>query len=130
MRFAFDDPTRAGSHGCVRVEKPDQLALLILKRDQGWSQAETASAIKNGYDQHVALKQKVPIHITYFTLRVKEDGSISTFGDVYGHDARMAAALFGESIALSFRPKREGSQARRAPDPRSPGDLSGLMSNF
>ena len=43
--------------------------------------------------QHVALQQKIPVYITYFTLKVNDDGSISTFGDIYGHDARMAAAL-------------------------------------
>ena len=131
MRFAFDEPTRAESHGCVRVEKPDQLALLILKRDQEWSQAKVASAIMNGYDRHVALKQKIPVHITYFTLRVNEDGSISNFADVYGHDARMAAALFGERIALS-QPTKERSQGKRAQDLGHAGaeSLSGFVSNF
>ena len=38
-------------------------------------------------------KEKIPVYITYFTLRVNDDGSISTFGDIYGHDSRMAAAL-------------------------------------
>src|SRR5262245_3771923 len=132
MRFAFDEPTRAQSHGCVRVENPDQLALLILRRDQGWSQSKTASAIKHGYDQHVALKQKIPVHITYFTLRVNEDGSISTFADLYGHDARMAAALFRGSIAHSSRPIREGPQVRRVQHPTNAAaeNLSGFMSNF
>jgi murein L,D-transpeptidase YcbB/YkuD len=133
MRFAFDEPIRAESHGCVRVENPDQLALLILRRDQGWSQAKTASAIKHGYDQHVALKQKIPVHITYFTLRVNEDGSISTFADLYGHDARMEAALFGEHLALVSQPKRERSQRKRAQDdPSHTGaeSLSGFVSNF
>ena len=82
----------------MRVQNPDQLALRLLKQDQGWTAAEVASAIQNGYDQHVALKQKIPVYITYFTLWVNDDGSISTFGDVYGHDVRMAAALFGERI--------------------------------
>jgi murein L,D-transpeptidase YcbB/YkuD len=132
MRFAFDQPDRAESHGCVRVEKPDQLALLILKRDQGWSQAKVASAINNGPDQHVALKQKIPVHFTYFTLRVNEDGSISTFADLYGHDARMAAALYGEPLARPSQPKRERSQVSRAQDARNTGaeSLSGFMSNF
>jgi murein L,D-transpeptidase YcbB/YkuD len=132
MRFAFDEPSRAKSHGCLRVENPDELALLILRRDQGWSQAKTASAIKHGYDQHVALKQKIPVHITYFTLRVNEDGSISNFADVYGHDARMAAALFGENVALNSPQITEGHQVRRDQDSRNAGaeNLSGFMSNF
>ncbi len=77
----------------MRVQNPDQLAAVLLKRDQGWTQGRIASAIANGYDQHVKLNQKIPVYITYFTARVNEDGSLETFGDLYGHDARMAAAL-------------------------------------
>jgi murein L,D-transpeptidase YcbB/YkuD len=93
QRFLFAKPVRAESHGCMRVQNPDQLAAVLLKRDQGWSQGRIASAIANGYDQHVKLEQRIPVYITYFTARVNEDGSLSTFGDLYGHDARMAAAL-------------------------------------
>jgi murein L,D-transpeptidase YcbB/YkuD len=50
-------------------------------------------AIQNGYDQRVQLNQKIPAYITYFTLWVNDDGSMSTFADIYGHDARITAAL-------------------------------------
>jgi murein L,D-transpeptidase YcbB/YkuD len=93
QRFLFAKPVRAESHGCMRVENPDQLAAILLKEDQGWSSAKVASAIQGSYDQHIALQQKIPVYVQYFTLRVNEDGSISTFNDLYGHDARMAAAL-------------------------------------
>ncbi len=93
QKFLFARATRAESHGCMRVQNPDQLALALLKRDQGWSSARVASAIQNGYDHQVPLRQKIPVYITYFTLKVNEDGSFTSFGDLYGHDARMAAAL-------------------------------------
>ena len=47
---------------------------------------------RDRHDQHIALRQKIPVYITYFTLKMNDDGSISTYGDIYGHDARMAAA--------------------------------------
>ena len=75
------------------MQNPDQLASVLLKHDQGWSQARTISAIDDGYDSHVALQQRIPVYITYFTLKVNNAGSISTYGDIYGHDSRMAAAL-------------------------------------
>jgi murein L,D-transpeptidase YcbB/YkuD len=93
QKTLFAKTVRAESHGCMRVQNPDQLAATLLKEDQGWSYGRVASAIQGGPDQHIALRQKIPVYITYFTLRVNEDGSISTFGDIYGHDARMAAAL-------------------------------------
>jgi murein L,D-transpeptidase YcbB/YkuD len=93
QKFLFAQPVRAESHGCMRVENPDQLALILLKHDQGWNEARVASAISDGYDSHVALRQRIPVYITYFTFKVNEDGSTSNYADIYGHDARMAAAL-------------------------------------
>ena len=77
----------------MRVHNPDLLAAIIMKHDRGWSQARTLSALETGYDQQVPLGQKIPVYITYFTLKVNPDGSLSSYGDLYGHDARMAAAL-------------------------------------
>ena len=99
QKVLFAKTIRAESHGCMRVQNPDQLALTLLKQVQGWSAAQVASAIRNSEDQQVALKQKIPVYINYFTLRVNDDGSISTFRDLYGHDSRMASALFGEPMA-------------------------------
>ena len=93
QKFYFAQAVRAESHGCMRVQNPDQLAAVLLKHDRGWSEARTEQAMEDGYDSHVALQQKIPVYITYFTLKVNEDGSLSSYGDIYGHDARMAAAL-------------------------------------
>jgi murein L,D-transpeptidase YcbB/YkuD len=93
QKFLFANAVRAESHGCMRVQNPDQLAAVLLRRDQGWSQARTMSAIETGYDQHVPLRQRIPVYVTYFTLKVNADGSLSSYGDLYGHDARIAAAL-------------------------------------
>jgi hypothetical protein len=49
-----------------------------------------------GGDYHIALDQKIPVYITYFTLRVNDDGSFTTFNDIYRYDARMDAALNGK----------------------------------
>jgi hypothetical protein len=98
----FAKTVRAESHGCMRVQNPDQFATILMKRVQGWSPSQVASAIQNSEDQQVALKQKIPVYVNYFTLRVNDDGSISTFHDLYGHDSRMAAALFGEAMPMAY----------------------------
>jgi murein L,D-transpeptidase YcbB/YkuD len=96
----FAKTVRAESHGCMRVQNPDQLATTLLNKDQGWTAQKVASTIESGAeDQHVGLKQKIPVYITYFTLKVNDDGSFMTYHDIYGHDARMASALFGEPMA-------------------------------
>ena len=60
QKFLFANAVRAESHGCMRVQNPDQLAAVLLKQDQNWSQARTLSAIENGYDQQVGLRQRSP----------------------------------------------------------------------
>ena len=137
QKFLFARPIRAESHGCMRVQNPDQFALVLLKHDQGWTQGRVASAIVGGYDQHVELEQTIPVYITYFTAWVNEDGSLTTFGDVYGHDARMAAALFGRAAAFAAPTNDEPGASQGTPAGkrgRQPGAatarrLSGLSGN-
>jgi L,D-transpeptidase YcbB len=93
----FAQTVRAESHGCMRVQNPQQLALLILHHDQGWSQTQIDQALQND-DNHIQLKTHIPVYITYFTVKVNDDGSLSTFNDLYGHDARMIAALNGKYV--------------------------------
>jgi murein L,D-transpeptidase YcbB/YkuD len=89
----FNQTTRAYSHGCIRVRNPRKLAEVILRRDRGWSPGNVGKAIASGKNQHVNLKKPIPVNITYFTARVEKNGRITYFGDIYGHDSRMATAL-------------------------------------
>jgi L,D-transpeptidase YcbB len=118
QKFLFAQPVRAESHGCMRVQNPDQLAELILNHDKGWSKARVESTFDAGDDNHIALDQKIPVYITYFTLHVNDDGSISTFNDLYGHDARMSAALSGKNYFVEEVAQDDEMDARpwNAPD--------------
>jgi L,D-transpeptidase YcbB len=78
--FAQDD--RAASHGCIRVEKPAELAQWVL----GWDAARVQSAMNDGSDNHtVKLPQKIPVYIVYFTAYVR-DGELVFADDLYGRD--------------------------------------------
>ena len=97
----FDTDARAYSHGCVRVREPEKFATLLLAADQGWSAARVAATIKaNNENQTVNLKQKVPVHLTYFTAVVGEDGKLKLFNDVYGHEHRIAVGMEGKAHTL------------------------------
>jgi murein L,D-transpeptidase YcbB/YkuD len=121
----FAEPVRAESFGTIRVQGADRLALLLLQQDQGWTASRVAAAMQSGYDQHVALKETIPAYVTYFTLWVNDDGSTSTFPDIYGHDARMAAALAdSEPIAGRAVGDAVASREVQAP-PRRTGRVSG-----
>ncbi|MDX2289243.1 MAG: L,D-transpeptidase family protein [Hyphomicrobiaceae bacterium] len=98
-RHLFGGKVRAFSHGCMRVQNPVRLAEVILAHDKGWSADEVKSQLRRGAD--VTLSTPVPVHTTYFTVRVEEDGTVRSFADLYGLDARTASAIEGRSVTIS-----------------------------
>ena len=60
----FQKDVRAFSHGCIRLEKPAEMAQWVL----GWTPEQVKDAMENGHDdRRVNLKGKVPVYIVYFT---------------------------------------------------------------
>ncbi len=92
-KAAFQRPVRALSHGCVRLEKPRELALALLT-PQGWREAEVTAAIAAGGTRRVSLERPVPLFVVYQTAMV-EEGRIRFVPDVYGWDAKLTASLAG-----------------------------------
>ena len=92
-KHLFAKPVRAYSHGCMRIRNPQRLAEIILARDSGWSKGRVSKAVQSKVHRPVGLKKPVPVHVTYFTARVLENGKVRYFSDLYGHDTRMAKAL-------------------------------------
>jgi murein L,D-transpeptidase YcbB/YkuD len=92
----FNEPVRAFSHGCMRVRNPVSLAELILDKDKGWDKQKVDDLVKNGPEENeVALDHPIPVHVTYFTAWVDDNGEVQTFNDVYGHEKRITLALAG-----------------------------------
>lgn len=89
--FARDD--RARSHGCVRLEKPLDLAERLLKDDPTWSRARIEDAIAVGATKRIATPDGIPVVLVYWTSFVDEDGTVEFRDDLYGRDARLMAAL-------------------------------------
>ena len=85
----FAKDVRAFSHGCIRLEKPAEMAQWVL----GWTPEQVRNAMENGPDdRHVTLKQKVPVYIVYFTTFIR-DGRLYFGNDLYGRDAPLVAAV-------------------------------------
>ena len=82
----FAKPGRAFSHGCVRVEEPETLAKYVLKDYPEWDDESIFAAMRAGVEKHVKLKTKIPVHITYFTAWVDENGGLHFQPDIYGYD--------------------------------------------
>jgi murein L,D-transpeptidase YcbB/YkuD len=89
----FDEETRAFSHGCIRVEDPQSLAVLVLGGEStGWTD-ERIEALLGGKERTVFLARPLPIHIEYFTVFVDEFGEIKERPDVYGLIRKVEAIL-------------------------------------
>ncbi len=53
-------------------------------------------ALQGPKEKWITLKQRIPVHLMYFTLRVDEDGTIRSYGDVYGHNKKLISLLNAE----------------------------------
>jgi murein L,D-transpeptidase YcbB/YkuD len=94
-RELFTEDTRAFSHGCVRVQNPREFAAVLL----GWDAAEVDSHIGTPKTETVRLKEKIPVHLTYFTAWPDASGKIRFFDDVYGRDRAMEDARSSVAVA-------------------------------
>jgi L,D-transpeptidase YcbB len=88
----FQRSFRAYSHGCIRVQNPMEFAEALLAKEPSLTRAslEKQFGPRESWNN---LKTHIPVHITYFTLRVDEDGNIRSFGDVYGHNKQLITLL-------------------------------------
>lgn len=87
-RDLFEEDVRAFSFGCIRVEKPAELASWVL----GWPMARVRDAMKGSPNRHVNLPKKIPVYIAYFTTFVR-DGQLWFGNDVYKRDEGLAQAV-------------------------------------
>ena len=87
----FERTRRDFSHGCIRVQKPVDLAVWVLQSQGGeWDTEKVEAAMNSGPDNKtVSLKTPLPIVIFYLSATVGEEGQVNFFDDIYGYDAEM-----------------------------------------
>ena len=126
QRHLFARTKRAFSHGCVRVEKPHELASYLLapntaKTGRDWSLPAVQAVVDGKALEAVPLKRKVPVHLAYMTAWMDERGYIQFREDIYGRDAILQSELYpdGQSGGDPFAEekllaKREADAIARA----------------
>ncbi|GGG60957.1 murein L,D-transpeptidase [Salipiger pallidus] len=96
----FNQTQRTYSHGCIRLNDPQDFAkaLLALQTDDpvGFFQ----SRLRTGAETRVNLETPVPVHLVYRTAFTTPKGHINFRNDVYGRDAKIWQALAAEGVAL------------------------------
>ena len=89
----FNEDARAFSHGCVRVAKPRDLAILLLKDQPEWTTAKIDAAMNAGVEKFVPVKRNLPVYIGYFTAFVDANGDVNFRKDIYSRDGRLYEML-------------------------------------
>jgi murein L,D-transpeptidase YcbB/YkuD len=89
----FAKSRRDFSHGCIRLEKPADLAVWVLRDNPGWDMDRVRAAMNGSPNQQVDLAHPIPVLIVYGTVIVNEDGLVHFYDDIYGHDAALEKVL-------------------------------------
>lgn len=84
----FSRDERALSHGCIRLERPEEFADYLLRGQKGWDRKKIEDAMKSDKPLQVDLESIYPVYIVYRTAWVDDDGNVNFRDDIYGHDKR------------------------------------------
>jgi murein L,D-transpeptidase YcbB/YkuD len=94
-KHLFAKEERAFSHGCMRVQNPDQYASILLNITLP-NERYTPERIRSMYgssEVDIKFPTPIPVNITYQTAFVDDAGKLQFRKDVYGRDAAMIALL-------------------------------------
>jgi murein L,D-transpeptidase YcbB/YkuD len=89
----FGSTVRTFSHGCIRIEKPFDLAVWALRDDPRWTPEAIRAGIEAGRERSVPLPDEIPVHVAYWTAWVGDGGTLRLGRDVYQRDAELARLL-------------------------------------
>ena len=89
----FEKSRRDFSHGCIRLERPADMAVWVLRNNPGWDLERVRAAMNGSATQQVNLAKPIPVLIVYGTAIVREDGQVEFFDDIYEQDAALEKVL-------------------------------------
>ncbi|MFC1493336.1 murein L,D-transpeptidase [candidate division KSB1 bacterium] len=93
-KVLFGEEERAFSHGCIRIEKPVELALSLLRDNKDWKREKLIDAIESGSRIRIDMSENIPVNIIYLTAWIDEKGIIQFRNDIYDRDGILADAFF------------------------------------
>ncbi len=103
-RSLFSRTVRGFSHGCIRIEKPVELAEYLLKDDPAWPPKRIAAVLARGKEAWVTIPKPLPVHLVYWTAWVDDAGTLQLRDDLYGRDKPLMDVLGTEKPAQVAAP--------------------------
>ncbi|NLC71509.1 MAG: L,D-transpeptidase family protein [Desulfuromonadaceae bacterium] len=92
-RYLFGKSERAFSSGCIRIERPFELAAFLLESPSAAGMRRLREALDSGKTKTIFLPRPMPIMLLYWTAQVGPDGEIIFKRDIYGRDSLLLQAL-------------------------------------
>jgi len=99
----FEQESRAFSSGCIRIEKPFELAQLLLGK--GWDDDRIQQVVSSKKTRAVKLNKPVPVILFYLTAFPAMDGKFHALKDIYGRDQAVL-----EDLNAEFQPNKKSAQ--------------------
>lgn len=96
----FNRDTRAYSHGCVRVQRPFDLAHVLLAPQEADPEAAFQSYLNMGRETQVDLETPIPVYLTYQSVFLNEAGELAYRVDIYGRDRIVFDAMAAMGVTL------------------------------
>lgn len=93
VQSLFRKTQRDFSSGCVRIEKPVELANLLLESEPEWTRKRVVNTVRRGRTLVVRLSKRIPVHLAYWTAWVDESGTTHFRDDIYGRDKSLESLL-------------------------------------
>lgn len=92
-RSLFERAQRDFSHGCIRVEKPIDLAVYLMRKNKKWDRDAIETTLDEGTERTIYLPKPMPIHLLYWTAWADADGTIQYRTDINALDRPLTNAL-------------------------------------
>jgi murein L,D-transpeptidase YcbB/YkuD len=93
-KYLFSESARSFSSGCIRIEKPIDLAEYLLSDQEGWDRDSIEAEMKKDKEKTVYLKTPIQLHLQYNTAWVDNYGNLNFREDIYNRDQKIIAEYF------------------------------------
>lgn len=117
----FNSPTRAFSHGCVRVQDPLDFLELLLVNDDNWNERSIERIFERGSEYRMNLRNPLPVYTEYYVVRVDDEGRVHFNADLYRLDR--------ERLDMRFVREEDCTPPEQAPRLRITSDGELLQRN-
>jgi murein L,D-transpeptidase YcbB/YkuD len=93
-KYLFSETERGFSSGCIRIEKPVDMAEYLLKDQEKWDRQAIEAEMKKDREKKVYLNNPIKIYIQYNTAWVDSLGNIQFREDIYNRDQKIIEEYF------------------------------------